>query len=545
MCLYGMDGAPMAPGSPAAGPQLPILEGDQSVRPWAALMAAAAPAAAPADGIGVPPMPLGPAGSAAGQLPGLGGTGPYPSAPWRQPATAAGWAFGSLGGTVAGIGGAAAPPPMAQAAPLPGPHRGSPVDPVALPPTSFTVAAAVAGVDAGVAADFVARLGGSVSTTCTDVLSVPVADLRTAADTTQVNGTAITPLAKGSLLRFVQAIAANHGLQSLDLGLAAPNTDSSVRKRKLSAVIDQAADTEVSVMAEASVRDLFNRYDDQSDGAPQPHEEPTADQLSALSETLRSDSAPYTDFGVWGPFGRRQSKLLKFSAQIFVGGELVTRMLTGPPNFTAWRACWRVFRVGMLVLGGAKAGPLDEYEERIRELSADYPGQWGLISRADDIMRSEYWERIRRRIERCDQTVRDHRAFCCQPTVGGGHSRLCSRPHLLASLRRGAGTPPGSPGRVVFGESPASGIGCSWVCGLGQCVGTTATQGTRQSAIRPQQPRRWSPPRQLGRCGTMFQLEPQLTRLQPVLHLHSQEGAPVRVVPGAASGHRSGLRYTA
>ena len=55
----------------------------------------------------------------------------------------------------------------------------------------------------------------------------------------------------------------------------------------------------------------------------------------------QSDSAPYTDFGVWGPFGRRQSKLLKYQAQIFVGGELQTKLMTGPPNFESWRKCWR------------------------------------------------------------------------------------------------------------------------------------------------------------------------------------------------------------
>ena len=42
---------------------------------------------------------------------------------------------------------------------------------------------------------------------------------------------------------------------------------------------------------------------------------------------------------------------------------------------------------------------LDEYEEMIRSLSEKIPSHWGIIARADDVMRSEVWERIRRAIE--------------------------------------------------------------------------------------------------------------------------------------------------
>eukprot|EP00971_Amphidinium_carterae_P251426 4990798-Amphidinium_carterae.1 len=51
-------------------------------------------------------------------------------------------------------------------------------------------------------------------------------------------------------------------------------------------------------------------------------------KMSSLSE-----SVPYCDFAVWGPDGRQQGKLLKFQAQVWVGGELITKMIKGPPNY--------------------------------------------------------------------------------------------------------------------------------------------------------------------------------------------------------------------
>ena len=54
----------------------------------------------------------------------------------------------------------------------------------------------------------------------------------------------------------------------------------------------------------------------------------------------------------------------------------------------------------MLVLKACKPGPLDEYEETIRHLNELYGERsWGVIARADDVMRSEGWERHRRDLE--------------------------------------------------------------------------------------------------------------------------------------------------
>jgi len=170
-------------------------------------------------------------------------------------------------------------------------------------------------------------------------------------------------------------------------------------KRKLSAVIDQALEGEFVAPEEGDVRTLFRSFDSANGGQPLPAEEPTGDQLQALSELLNADRAPYADFALWGPFGRRQQKLMKYSAMVWVGGQLEYRQLAGPPSFSAWRKCWRVFRTAMVLVRGSRAGALDAYEERIRTFADIYPDNWGTIARADDILRSEGWERTRREIQ--------------------------------------------------------------------------------------------------------------------------------------------------
>eukprot|EP00971_Amphidinium_carterae_P051235 1008838-Amphidinium_carterae.1 len=55
---------------------------------------------------------------------------------------------------------------------------------------------------------------------------------------------------------------------------------------------------------------------------------------------------PYCDFAVFGPDGRQQGKLLKFQAQVWVGGELNSsqRWLKALRIFWgAWLGSWRVY----------------------------------------------------------------------------------------------------------------------------------------------------------------------------------------------------------
>ena len=235
-------------------------------------------------------------------------------------------------------------------------------------------------------------------TTVREVLSVPAPDLGEALRSTR-HTRGLLPLERGVLVNLLGEAAGLLNLKAPDVGQSKPQ-DLVNTNRKMSTVIDQAIDADFKCMDEAEVRALFAKYNTENGGLPLSCEEPTGDQLQALAAVIKTDRSPYTDFGVWGPFGRRQAKLMKYNASIFAAGEWTTRLMSGPDSFHNWRRCWRVFRTGMLMLGAAKPGPLDEYEETIRALNDVYgSGHWGLIARADDVMRSEEWERTRRRIE--------------------------------------------------------------------------------------------------------------------------------------------------
>ena len=219
-------------------------------------------------------------------------------------------------------------------------------------------------------------------------------------------------LEKAQIRKTIIQAATSLGRHPPDFGSLAPAPDSSgtatplavtsadnPKKRKLMGIIDQTTEAEINMIPDSEVRELFRKYSDLQGGMPQPQEEPSGEQISGVRELLRADSAPYVDFAVFGPYGKRQAKMLRFEAQVFVAGQLVTRQVKGPSNFDAWRSAWRVYQVTMMILEASPPGPLDEYEENIRKLNQELPGSWGMIAAADDMMRSEYWERIRREVE--------------------------------------------------------------------------------------------------------------------------------------------------
>ena len=163
-------------------------------------------------------------------------------------------------------------------------------------------------------------------------------------------------------------------------------------KRKKSDVLDQLDDGTYDDLDPEARKQMRTRHRDVTGGNPLPAARPTAPQLAALKSRVESGEAPYTDFAVFGPYGNRLSKIRKFEAQVFVDGELKTRILRGPSNFESWSACWAVFRSAMIMLDLASPQVLDDYHEGIRQLTALFPSAWGIIFTADEIMRSEQWD---------------------------------------------------------------------------------------------------------------------------------------------------------
>ena len=114
-------------------------------------------------------------------------------------------------------------------------------------------------------------------------------------------------------------------------------------------------------------------------GDPPEGREPSPDQLAALVTKLSRDEAPYVDFAVFTPHGRRQYRLHKFNAEVFVDGQLVKRELKGPMDFRSWKACWSTFRAAMISIRAATPATLDAYERGMEELHHLAPNHWGIL----------------------------------------------------------------------------------------------------------------------------------------------------------------------
>ena len=224
---------------------------------------------------------------------------------------------------------------------------------------------------------------------------VPDEDFGEATEKAEYKGGPLTSLRKGQVLYFVNVLRRSVAsppavpVAPPPVPLASPQEG---EKHKISEVLDQIDDTPFLQLPADSVAKMREFHRNVTGGDPPDHERPSAEQLSALAHRINSGKAPFADFAVFGPHGRRQTKLLRFTAQVFVHGELVTRQLRGPGSFQGWRASWGVYRAAMIMINGASPATLDRYARGIEELVTLYPQAWGIISLADETMRAERWE---------------------------------------------------------------------------------------------------------------------------------------------------------
>ena len=88
---------------------------------------------------------------------------------------------------------------------------------------------------------------------------------------------------------------------------AKTTTDAVVtRKLKLKDLIDQICEDECEFLSEAEIAAAYARYEALMGAGEKPayDEDPTQDQLSAISHLLKLGLNPYVDFGLFGPTGR-------------------------------------------------------------------------------------------------------------------------------------------------------------------------------------------------------------------------------------------------
>ncbi len=172
-------------------------------------------------------------------------------------------------------------------------------------------------------------------------------------------------------------------------------------KVRLSSIINQASDQEIPLLPERELAALRHRYHLLCGDAPLDGAEVTDNQLTALKYMLDSNLNIYVDFGVWGPYGQRNERRMKFLNHFMdASGRWQTAEQPGPSCLEAWRDCWGVFTSAALMLQLASVATLQRYAARFEERCKRYPRSWHICVIAEDRCRSEFFPGEKRRQER-------------------------------------------------------------------------------------------------------------------------------------------------
>ena len=198
------------------------------------------------------------------------------------------------------------------------------------------------------------------------------------------------------------------------------------KKFKMSSVLDQTDDTEVEIKSRSELVKFYENHREITGADPLPEVEPTDIQVVAMEEkVVVRGEPPYADFSILTPFGRRMQKTMKMKSFAFQpDGSWKTAEIPGPPNLQAWQACFKVYRAVLYMLRYptsvavapvAVGGPvglvtraplvvqphsLEQYFEAFMELCLEYPECWHLLMPAEDRMRGERFEHLRRGLAR-------------------------------------------------------------------------------------------------------------------------------------------------
>ena len=192
------------------------------------------------------------------------------------------------------------------------------------------------------------------------------------------------------------------------------------KRVKMSTHVDQTDDTEVELISAADLDSAYRNYKEATGSDPLPETDPSPEQITVMiNKILVRSEAPYADFSVMVPFGRRVQKQQK--ARNFLlqpDGSWKSIEIPGPPTYQAWVACWRVYRTVLLMIKHPPTPPatvsksvatvasLEEYSDRIADLVSEFPECWHLIMQAEDRCRGEQFERYKRELARAHLEAR-------------------------------------------------------------------------------------------------------------------------------------------
>jgi len=215
-------------------------------------------------------------------------------------------------------------------------------------------------------------------------------------------------------MRRHQLALAAAGVQVVGAGSqvgAQPTVPASVsRTVSFEATIDTTdRKTEVALLTPLEIETAYSNYDKKMGSGlqtaepviPHPDEEPTIDQLTALSALVKTGAPPSVDFSVWRAHANRLKKTLTFSGMhIAADGKVVLAEIKGPASIEEWEVSWRLFRTACIMLKILSPAAADGYRDHIHRLYNRY-GQtiWLMLYQTDVRFRSEHSERIRRRGE--------------------------------------------------------------------------------------------------------------------------------------------------
>ena len=170
---------------------------------------------------------------------------------------------------------------------------------------------------------------------------------------------------------------------------------------KMASLLDQSDDSELHPASRDQVQGWQQNYLQVMGAPPQEEEDVTDQQLAALNKRINIQGmAPYVDFSVWLPFGRKALRSQKFRTYFPLGdGSYLMKDLPGPQSFQQWLVSWRVFKTGAIMLGAVSLASLQLYERAIEKLVIQWPRVWGLICAAEDKARAERLEKLRRKFD--------------------------------------------------------------------------------------------------------------------------------------------------
>ena len=221
-------------------------------------------------------------------------------------------------------------------------------------------------------------VGATVTTPLKVFAHVSDQDIETTSNSVQVQGQAISVIAKASIRCFLveaKALAApplpRVAPTSLVASPAAPGSSTTVGvidTTRHSLVVNQVDDSVSKLIDSNHHVQLLQRYQAiYGDGEePPPDHEPTVDQLSVLYEMAKAARSIYADFAIFGPHANRLQRKMKLQGVTFTAdGSLRPFEITGPPSFEIWEASWQVYEAAMVMLDCIGLGTLRMYHDQM------------------------------------------------------------------------------------------------------------------------------------------------------------------------------------